>query len=247
MSYSKAFKIVNPEASKPCLFICDHASNRIPEHLNKLGMADTDIESHAAYDIGAADITEYLANHFQATAIFCRYSRLVIDVNRWPSDPSAVPSVSEVFSIPGNQDLSPLEKDQRIEQVFLPYHQALAGEVARLESAHPQVPMFGIHSFTPVYYGEQRPWHIGVMWDDDEPFARRVIAALELVAPDIVVGANKPYDTGEIKHFTLEYHANRQNHPHVIVEVRQDLVATKESARDWAKIIAKALDHVLKQ
>ncbi|MCK7583517.1 MAG: hypothetical protein MZV65_53650 [Chromatiales bacterium] len=35
-----------------------------------------------------------------------------------------------------------------------------------------------VHTFTPQMAGFERPWHVGVLWDKDEPSARRLIDGL---------------------------------------------------------------------
>ena len=90
----------------PVLLICDHASNRVPAALAGLGSRAEYFNQHIAGDIGAAAVTRLLALALDASAILAGYSRLVVDCNREPADPSSIPAESDGIAIPGNRDLS---------------------------------------------------------------------------------------------------------------------------------------------
>ena len=53
--FAKEFE--NKNFSNHIVFICDHASNYIPRKYRKLGISDSDLESHIAFDIGAKNLT----------------------------------------------------------------------------------------------------------------------------------------------------------------------------------------------
>jgi predicted N-formylglutamate amidohydrolase len=94
-------EIVNPEASQPLLLVCDHASNFIPRALANLGLDESQLWWHIAYDIGVAEVTRLLSRRLGATGILCGFSRLVIDPNRGPETPSSIPeTVDGVASFP---------------------------------------------------------------------------------------------------------------------------------------------------
>ncbi|MGH7088288.1 MAG: N-formylglutamate amidohydrolase, partial [Stellaceae bacterium] len=87
--------LVRAEAAAPVLITCDHASNRVPRALERLGLPQSELLRHIGWDIGAAQVAEALAARLDAPAIFAGYSRLVIDCNRDPADPSSIPEVSD--------------------------------------------------------------------------------------------------------------------------------------------------------
>ena len=92
--------------------------------------------------------------------------------------------------------------------------------------------LVSVHSFTPVWRGHQRPWHIGVLWDQDGRLALPLLERLRR-EPDIVVGDNEPY-SGELENDTLYRHGTMNGLPHVLIEVRQDLIADKTGVERWA-------------
>jgi len=163
---------VNAEGKAPVLITCDHASRRVPKALRNLGVDAESLKLHIGWDIGAADVARGLARRLDAPAVLAGYSRLVIDCNRDLDDPTSMPAASDGVPVPGNQDLSPPTKAQRVEALFRPYHRAietvLDGFAQR--GVHPAI--LSIHSFTPVMNGVDRPWHIGILWDKDPRMAQ---------------------------------------------------------------------------
>ena len=136
---------------------CDHASNAIPASLNNLGLAPKRLEDHIAWDIGAAAVTRGLSEILRAPAILAKYSRLVIDLNRDPNDPTAIPAVSDQTPIPGNQNLAAPDRASRRQDLYDSYHHHLADLLSRRRSARVSPVLFSIHTFTRQMTGEARP------------------------------------------------------------------------------------------
>src|SRR5258706_7943081 len=107
--------ILRPQGSGRFVFFCDHASNYIPAELNDLGLPAAELARHIAWDIGAAGVTEALSVIFDAPAILCGTSRLVIDCNRQLEHPDLIPAVSDGTVIPGNLHLTEAVRASRIE------------------------------------------------------------------------------------------------------------------------------------
>lgn len=241
-----AFEVVAPDAPAPFLLLCDHASNRVPAALGDLGVPKEAFDLHVAWDIGAADAAHHLARCFGATLIRTRYSRLVIDCNRRPESPNLCPPVSDGVEVPANKALAPAERQRRLDQLHRPYHDAIEAWIAaRLASG--RVPaIVSIHSCTPVMAGFHRPWHLGILWNRDERIARPLIRALAADAA-ICVGDNQPYTGKTQSGYTIPFHAERNRLPHVMVEIRQDLVGTRADAQRWADVLGDALAPILSQ
>ncbi|MGH7125229.1 MAG: N-formylglutamate amidohydrolase [Stellaceae bacterium] len=235
---------VNAEGKAPVLITCDHASRHVPKSLHNLGLDAASLKLHIGWDIGAAEVSRRLARKLDAPAILAGYSRLVVDCNRDLDDPSSMPAASDGLPVPGNKDLSPDAKTQRVEALFRPYHRAietaLEGFTAR--GVHPSV--LSIHSFTPVMNSFQRPWHIGILWDKDPRMAVPALAALRREA-GLVVGDNEPYSAREPAGYTVRTHAEKRGLPHLNVELRQDLIGTDSGAAEWADRLVRVLTPVL--
>jgi predicted N-formylglutamate amidohydrolase len=229
----------------PIVLTCDHASNIVPRALSRLGLPAERMAEHIAWDIGAAAVTRRLAALLEAPAVLCGYSRLVIDCNRAPADPSSIPAMSDGVSIPGNDRLAPEARTLRQDAILTPYHEAIGRCIAAVAARGAVPALIAIHSFTPVMNGIVRPWHVGILWDEDGRVAVPLLAALR-AEPGLVVGDNLPYSAREPRGYTVEHHAARRGLPHVAIELRQDLVAGAPGAAAWATRLATALKAILK-
>lgn len=224
------------------IFLCDHASSTLPEGYGSLGLPSQLLATHIAYDIGAAEVVRALAARFGASAILARWSRLLIDLNRGGDDPTLVMKLSDGSVIPGNRDAGAEEIAARLNAWHAPYHAAIADEIARLRHCGVVPVLVSIHSFTPVWKGRARPWEIGVLWDRDDRLPRPLMQRLEEAG--FVVGDNEPY-SGALENDTLNQHGTKNGLPHVLIEIRQDLIAGPETAKAMAgnlgDILAAAL------
>jgi len=235
-----AFRILRAAGKGRFVILCDHASNRIPEELENLGLPAFELERHIAWDIGAAGITEELSNIFDAPAILCGTSRLVIDCNRQLHAPDLIPEVSDGTVIPGNRNLSAAQRQRRIEQWFQPYHAAVESVIEGREDSI----ALSIHSMTECLAGEVRPWQIALSSHRDRRIVEPVLDALRRPG-DITVGDNQPYDLDPAFDYSIPLHAMRRNMLHLQVEFRQDEVAEKAGQIRWAGRFAEVLTQIL--
>ena len=220
------------------LFLCDHASNALPPGYGTLGLSPELFQTHIAYDIGAAVATRALAAAFGAPAVLGTFSRLLIDLNRGPDDPTLVMKLSDGSIIPGNRAVDAAELTRRIAQFHAPYHNAIAAEIAR---GQPQA-LISLHSFTPVWKGTPRPWEVGVLWDTDRRLAGPLMT--RLAAAGFTVGDNQPY-SGALEGDTLNRHGTKNGLPHVLIEMRQDLIGDEKAAGDFAARLAPIVKSAL--
>ncbi len=257
MSASAALKIAG-SALEPCpvetiegslesgiLILCDHASNAVPPDLGDLGLPETEFQRHIAYDIGAAAVTRSLARRLGAPAILTRFSRLIIDPNRGRDDPTLVMRLSDGAVVPGNAGADEAEIQRRIERFYDPYDAAISGAIHRAMAAgHPPV-IVTVHSFTPIWRGWPRPWHVGILWDADDRFARPLLEGLS-AEEGLVVGDNEPYD-GALAGDTVDRHATIRGLANALIEIRQDLIADDRGAEEWAERFARLLVPLAEQ
>jgi predicted N-formylglutamate amidohydrolase len=212
--------------------------------MGSLGLDHGDLERHIAYDIGTAEVARILSDRFDAPLVMSGYSRLIIDPNRYLGAPTSIPLASEDVVIPGNHDLTPEEVAQRVESFFLPYHDAVTG-VLNAYRARGAVPgVVSIHSFTPAFLGQERPWHVSILWDKDGRIALPLLERLR-ADPHLCVGDNEPYSARNPEGYSLATHAEAEGHPHVLIEIRQDLIDTKLGATNWAERVGDALADVM--
>ncbi|MGH6875186.1 MAG: N-formylglutamate amidohydrolase, partial [Aestuariivirgaceae bacterium] len=159
----EAVIVVNGRGQSPIVLACEHAGRRIPKRLGSLGLSDKELDRHIAYDIGAEGVARRLAQILDAPLVLQRYSRLVYDCNRPPDSPSAMPTVSELTSIPGNQGLAALEREERTRAIYRTFHGRVAAMIeARTIDRRPVI-FVTIHSFTPVFKGVERRMDVGLL------------------------------------------------------------------------------------
>lgn len=237
------FTLLAPESSRPLLFVCDHAGQQVPRALD-LGVDNEVLAQHVGWDIGAAAVTRFLADTFQASAVLATYSRLVIDLNRAPGDPSAFPAEADGHLIPGNVALGEAEQEARRDALFWPYHFAVAERLAHLWRGGRAPVLVCVHTFTPVFQGITRPWHIGLLYNHDRRLTDAVGRPLQENNPDIIVGDNQPYSGKEVG-YTANVHAEPAGLAHLGVEIRQDLVATPAGVATWGRLFAASLEIAL--
>jgi len=233
----KAFETIAGAGIGRLLFLCDHASNRLPE--GGLGLKPELLTTHIAYDIGAAAITRALARVYGAPAYLGGWSRLLIDLNRGADDPTIVMKLSDGSIIPGNSHAGPGEVARRIEKFHAPYHAAIAAELDRMG---PAAVIVSMHSFTPAWKGRARPWHVGVLYDRDTRLSAPLMTRLKEAG--FAVGDNEPY-SGALKGDTLYQHGTLRALPHVLIEIRQDLIAEAQAAQAFALRLKPVLDAAL--
>ena len=238
-----AFRLVNPHASRALVFCCDHASNFIPRSLNGLGLCTHDLHTHRAYDIGIKAVADSLSARFGCRTILSHFSRLVIDPNRKLNHETLIATQSDGLVIPANLDLSPAQRQARLETFYHPYHGALASLLDDLKLSG-QVPVLvSLHSMTDELGGEKRPWPVCAIWNRDPRLAAPFMAAWD--KRDIPCGDNLPYDGRDGHGYTTEIHGDANGYASLVVELRQDLIADRSGSRHWAGLLGDALDDIL--
>ncbi len=230
----------NETGESPFLLVVDHAGNLFPRALGRLGVPADECRRHIAWDIGIAEVTRLIGVAIDATVIQQNYSRLVIDCNRPPGSPTSIPEVSELTAIPGNVGLSDSQRAAREREIFWPYHRRMANELDRRRDSGRRTILIAMHSFTPVFKGTARPWHIGSLYGRDPRLSQVFLTLLRREA-GLVVGDNEPYAVTDSSDFTIPVHGEQRGLLHLGVEIRQDLVAEEAGQRDWANRLARVL------
>ncbi|HBK05042.1 MAG TPA: N-formylglutamate amidohydrolase [Acetobacteraceae bacterium] len=231
-------RVLRQTAPSDIFLTADHAGRVIPKALGDLGVSETERQRHIAWDIGIAGVTEHLSGLLDATAVLQTYSRLVIDCNRHPSWPSAMPEISEHTPIPGNVGLTPADRTQRIDAIFTPYHNRIAALLD--ERAKRRTILVAMHSFTPCFKGESRAMQVGILFDQDVTLARIMIDLLRNEG-DLIVGENAPYALAPDSDYSVPTHAVKRGLPHLEIEIRQDLIADPAGQKAWAERFARLL------
>ncbi|MEO1240749.1 MAG: N-formylglutamate amidohydrolase [Pseudomonadota bacterium] len=229
----------------PYFVFCDHASNMTPPDLHCLGMPEDMMQTHIAWDIGAGAVAEALARKLNATYFRCEFSRLLIDPNRDLTVPDLIPSQSDRIPVPGNQELSEEEKQQRIGAYHAPYHDQLDSALEDIIERHENPFIISVHSFTHRLMGAQqdRPWRIGLLWREDEASAHAMMDYLRRET-GWRIGDNEPYDAREFN-YSVDRHIGPRNLSHVTIEVRQDIITDERGVEEVADHIAGGTQFIM--
>ncbi|WP_068076363.1 N-formylglutamate amidohydrolase [Novosphingobium lentum] len=235
---SEACQLVGTPRFGGILVVSDHASNRVPDDIN-LGIEAALLDQHVAVDIGVAQVAALMAARPGIAAYLGHVSRLVCDFNRDEHLPTVFPIASDGHAIPGNA-LDHAGHETRLARFFRPYHDGLAA----LLDATPQSLIVSLHSFTPhlaSHPDEQRPWQVGVLYNEDDRAAR--IAIPLLAAEGLVVGDQQPY-SGKLLNATMNRHAEAEGRPYLGIEIRQDQIGDAAGQAVWAERLARIANKV---
>ncbi len=215
------------------LIVVDHASNHVPADID-LGVTDDVMATHIGWDIGAAALADALGHSSHKAYV----SRLVIDLNREEDSPGLIPIESDGIIIPGNVGAA---RSERIARFYRPYHDALA---TRIAAEKPGL-LVSLHSFTPRLAhrpDEQRPWEVGVLYNNDRRAAG--VALADLARAGICAGDQLPY-SGRALNATMNRHGESTGTAYLGLEIRQDLIDTPEGIATWAARLRPIIDRCL--
>ncbi|MBK5415473.1 N-formylglutamate amidohydrolase [Pseudomonas sp. TH31] len=233
------YTLIREASEHPLILVCEHASRFIPPALNDLGLSFEAAREHIAWDIGALALATHLSETLGVTLLAANYSRLLIDLNRPRHAPDSIPAQSEIYPVPGNQQLSEATREYRRETLFKPFHTRLQSLIDERVAQGRTVRVVGIHSFTPIYYGQPRLLEAGVLFGEARDYAQRVIDGLSRHSKK--VAGNQPYKIDPQGDMTVPVHGDARGLESVLIEVRNDLLRTPEAIERWSGYLAPLL------
>ncbi|MNB58968.1 N-formylglutamate amidohydrolase [compost metagenome] len=234
-----AYNLSRADSTHPVILVCEHANRYIPEALNNLGLDEAAAAEHIAWDIGALQLAEQLSERLGATLLSANYSRLLIDLNRPRHAPDSIPAQSEIYQVPGNRELDEATREYRRRTLFKPFHARLQTLIDERVAQGQAVRVVGIHSFTPVYYGQPRPLEAGVLFGQAKAYAQRLLDGLG--EHPLKVAGNQPYKIDPLGDMTVPVHGDARGLDSVLIEVRNDLLRSPEAVSRWAGYLAPLL------
>jgi predicted N-formylglutamate amidohydrolase len=232
MDWSEVAEEIEGDSDCRVVFTCEHASNALHEPWR---WPDADrwlVDTHWASDIGAAAFTRRVASLMNAPAVLSKFSRLLIDPNRPLDSDTLFRQNADGHQVHLNEGLLDAERQQRIDRFYHPYHAAVSAMIER--SAGDTV--FSIHTFTDNYEGDARTLEIGVLFDDDEEPAYRLIRHLE--GHGFHVLANEPWSGKGGLAYSPVRHAKEFGWTALEIEARQDLIIQRPFAHRLAEALA---------
>ena len=237
----KSFTVYKNNKKSNLLILCDHASYYIPKKYKNLGVDIDDVKKHIGWDIGALKVAKKVVNKVNGTLIYSGYSRLLIDCNRSLKSKGAFIKKSENISIPGNDRITKKEKLNRARKYYFPYHNKI-DRIINEKLKNNIVPiLISIHSFTPVYFEKRRPWHIGLLQRADTRLSSIFKKEIKKYKK-INLGINQPYKLDLAGDFTVPFFSESYGLPHILIEIKQDLLLKNNSVNFWSNLISKILE-----
>ena len=227
---------MSSKKNKRILFIADHASNYIPSSLKNLGLRESQLNSHIAYDLGVKELCINLSNLFNSKYIIGEYSRLIIDLNRDISDPTLIPEIVDGKIIVKNVNLSENEKRKRISEIYNKYHDNIRSTIKR---DHITI-LISLHSFNPIFKKEKRNIHFGILSNQDRRLSNYIIT--EMKRRKLKVGDNEPYE-GNLIGDTMYKHGLKNNLHHTLIEVRNDLLSSPTKIHKVSMILKRIINN----
>ncbi len=233
---------VNPDGRCNLVLCCDHASRAVPKFMGNLGLDADQFDRHIAYDIGAEAVTRNLCDSLDAQAVLAGYSRLILDLNRPPGHPDQMPEISDGTVILPNQSIDEEERLMRMRELFEPYHTTLRQALVETWARMKPPALFSVHSFTPRFGTEHRPWDVGILWNRDPRLAVPLIEKLRALG--LHVGDNEPYSGRQIA-YTINCHGASSGLANVVIEINQDQVMDPAGIERWCGILTDVLKDVI--
>ena len=231
-------EIVGSRAPRPLVLTCEHGGRALPKRLIGRAPGPEDMTRHIAWDVGAAEVTRGLADRLGAALCLQSYSRLVIDCNRPRHAADLAPAVSDGTRVPFNAGLAESERDARWTAIHAPFHAA----VTDLLDSRPGAALVAVHSFTPrLRGGAARSMMAGLLVRRDRTLAEALMRELAARAPKVAVVFNQPYRIEDDSDYTIPVHGERRGLPHVLIEIRSDLIADAAGVGRWTALLADAL------
>ena len=242
VSGQKSVLVSNARGQSPFVIVCDHASNRIPAKYGDLGLSATQRLSHIAWDPGALAVSRALSETLDAPLVQSTVSRLIIDCNRDLDAPDLIWTLSEATRIAANENLDDDERQYRIDRVHRPYHASIETLLEARRHAGQETVLVCVHSFTPVYHGEARPWPIGLIHGADTRYTQALFDALAAEEPGLNIGWNQPYAALNGVTLTLEKHGDGRGLDATMIEIRNDEILEPAGVALWSSRLARCLE-----
>lgn len=169
---------------EPLLILtCEHASNNIPNTFKGI-VPEEILKTHRGYDIGAEAVYDTLVKRLRPK-FHCKgkFSRLYSDLNRNAGNKG----YSEIFQKNGEEYWN---------NYFKKINDFILKNTDNINN-FPKIIHLGIHTFTPILEGKVRKADVGILFDPDRLYERRLAKILknEILQfdPNLKVRFNYPY------------------------------------------------------
>ncbi|MDH5382574.1 MAG: N-formylglutamate amidohydrolase [Cyclobacteriaceae bacterium] len=214
--------------SYPIIVTCEHAGNHIPDDYKHLFAEEENVlGTHKGWDIGALSIAQAISKELDAELYYTEISRLLVECNRSINTPDLFSKFTESLDFE--------EKKKIMDLYYYPYRNKVEEAIAKAVK-NTTVVHLSIHSFTPIWNGNERKVDIGLLFDDDRDdefkFCENWKTSLENTFGNMSIKYNEPYhgkEDGFTTHLRQKYSENQ--YLGIELEVNQKWVYNSVSKR----------------
>lgn len=172
------------------VFTCEHGGNRVPARYSQLFRGKKKLlESHRGYDSGALELARKLSSAFRSPLHYSTVTRLLIDLNRSPSNPSRFSEITRTLSLKVKESIA--------QDYHIPFHEGIEAAIRNALEAGTKVLHISVHSFAASLRGKKRNADLGLLYDPKRKreleFCARWRKALLSIDGSIRVRYNYPY------------------------------------------------------
>jgi len=229
-----------------CLLSCEHASKRVPPKFAYLfSGGESVLTTHRAYDRGAGTLARRLAKRLGTVVHLGNISRLLIDLNRSPTNRSTL------FSAYARR-LSESDRADLLSGYYHPYRFQVMQQLGAWITGGLPVLHLSVHSFTPVLNGRARNVDIGLLYDPARPSEREICRSLARFLKEspvaLRVRRNYPY-LGKSDGFTafLRKKYGPEVYAGIELEINDDLLLSAgHKTRVAEERLACALEDIIR-
>ncbi|MGH1402927.1 MAG: N-formylglutamate amidohydrolase [Alphaproteobacteria bacterium] len=205
--------------------------------------------AHEARDLHMSGLFEKLCSTAtDASYLAGNYSRLVCDLNTIP-DYAITRNSSEHkdLLIPANQSdtCCPNQKSMRLQEIYHPYHNTKEQMITQIRSQNGGALVLDLHSFTPVYQGEQRDVEISTIRCEKTPFSHCLEEFFKHHQSEYHFVSGKPYKVAQRPSNAAPLISAINDLQYLGLEIRNDVIDTPEKQERMISFINRAMDYVL--
>ncbi|HET8837760.1 MAG TPA: N-formylglutamate amidohydrolase [Flavobacteriaceae bacterium] len=171
------------------ILTCEHAGNEIPPEFQYLFRGNESVlTTHRAFDMGAYDLFHSL-QPLSDFSTFQKTSRLLVEMNRSVGNPNLFSEFASALASP--------ERRHLLETYYFPYREKIQHSIKEFIQNGEKVFHLSVHSFTPVFNGENRTADMGLLYDPskilENELSKTMKALLKKEFPNMKIRMNYPY------------------------------------------------------
>lgn len=201
------------------IITCEHASNAVPaEWAHLFRGSEPVLGSHRGWDPGALELAKKMADSLDASLHIYPWTRLLIELNRSKGHKSVFSEFTRSLPID--------HKSLLLSAYWSPYRENVREDIQKAVAIGKRVIHISVHTFTPIWKGEERDLDIGLLYDpqrkNEQEFCRNWRKKLKSQVPGFRIRMNRPYLGSSDGHTTsLRKDLSENNYLGIEIEVNQ--------------------------